>query len=68
METFIKDYGLKFYVRDLYVKNAAKRGGEVFQLFNKKDVRPFQIRIRYAIDRTQKVIGILNKKYPLCNN
>ena len=68
MKTLIKDYGLRFYVRDMYVKNAGKRGGEIFRPFYKKDVKPFQIRIKYTIDPTQKVISCMDEKYPLCKN
>jgi hypothetical protein len=36
MKTKIQDYGLRFYVRDLYLVNAGNRGGEVLQSLNKK--------------------------------
>ncbi|HET7116101.1 MAG TPA: hypothetical protein VFI29_06405 [Hanamia sp.] len=68
MKTLIKDYGLRFYVRDMYIKNAGKRGGEIFRPFHKKDVKPFQIRIKYAIDGAQKVIRRIDEKNPLCKN
>lgn len=56
MKTLIKDYGLRFYVRDMYVKNAAKRGGEAFHPLYKKDLKPFRLRVKYAIDFAKKVI------------
>lgn len=68
MKTLIKDYGLRFYVQNMYVKNAGKRGGEIFGPFYKKNVKPFQMRIRYAMYRTQKVISCMDEKYPLCKN
>lgn len=61
MKTLIKDYNLRFHVRDMYVKNAGKRGGEIFRPFYKKDAKPFEIRIKYAMDRTQKVISRMTK-------
>lgn len=68
MKTLINDYGLRFYVRDLYLKNSGKRGGEIFRPFYKKEVKPFQIRIKCAIGWTQKVISSMDEKYPLCKN
>ena len=63
MNTLIKDYGLRFYVHDLYVKNAAKRGGEVFMPLYKKDIKPFDLRIKYAVNRSSKVIEKTSERF-----
>ncbi len=65
MKTLIKDYGLRFYVRDMYVKNAAKRGGEVFNPLYKKDLKRFRLRVKYAIDFSEKVIEKREERYPV---
>lgn len=61
MNSIIEDYGLRFYVKGLYVKNAAKRGGELFKPFYKKDIKPFIIKVKFAVNRSAKVL----EKFPI---
>lgn len=65
MKTLVNDYGLRFYVRDLYVKNAANRGGEVFSPPYKKDSKLFRLRVKYAIAFTLKVIEKIGERHPV---
>ena len=65
MNSLIKDYGLRFYVRDTYSKNAAKRGGEVFKPFYKKDLFSFTLRVKYSVNMSAKVIEKTSDKYPI---
>ena len=68
MNTKIKDYALRFYVRDLYIKNAAQRGGEVFRPPYKKDLKPFENKIRCAVNMSKKVIEKTAYKFPITLN
>jgi hypothetical protein len=64
----IEHYGLRFYVRDFYIKHAGKNGGEVFKPNYKKDIKPFQLRVKCAINRSGQVLSILSERNPITNN
>lgn len=59
------DHSLRFYVRDLYIKRAANRGGEVYNAPYKKYIKPFQIRVKFAVDRSLLVLDRISERYPI---
>lgn len=61
----IIESSLKFYVRDFYIKRSGNRGGEIFKPFYKKDLKPFQTRIRYAINQPSKVLDKISVRHPI---
>lgn len=59
------NYSLKHYVRDLYSANAGKRGGEIFSPIYKKDLKPFILRVKCAVNQPSKVLSNVATKYPV---
>jgi hypothetical protein len=66
MKNIIQDYPLKFYVRDMYPKRAAENGGCTFKPFYKKDFKPFQMRVKCAINMSKSVLD--NAKHKFSDN
>lgn len=68
MKTKIEDYGLLYYVQNLYSTNAGRRGGEAYKPLYKKDLKPFIIAVKYVINTSKKVLNKTLDKYPIINN
>jgi len=61
-------YNLKFYVREFCPTGIAKRGGEIYKPFYKKDIKPFTIRVKCAVNKSAKVIRLTSDRYPIILN
>lgn len=68
MPYIVQDYSLRMYVKDIYINHSGKNGGSIFKPFYKKDLKPFQLRVKCAINRSDKVIYDTCERYPLTNN
>jgi hypothetical protein len=62
MTTKIKDYGLRFYVRDLYLRRSGIRGGSTFIKSAKKR------EATQAINQPNKVLESLDEKFAISQN